>query len=357
MIEERREHQSTLVVDNGSSQIRIGFSGYDNPQVTFPTIVGKRRGTGVENYGDSVIPALSTVSHPITNRVINDFDQVEKLLRHGFEQLNVDVQDKSVMTTEPINNPKENREKMMQTMFETFNVAAYLNQKQPVLSLYAVGKQTGVVLDIGEDITDAVSIVYGSSVKSISVPYGGKSITDYLTTLLHENGKITGKFGKSIEHQMVKRIKESTCVVSLIDTATDPVDYELPNGEVLTLGEERAKCTELLFKPEVINIESSSLFKIITECIVNTDADSRGDLYKNIVVTGGSSQIKNLVPRLTHEIGVQEPTESVNVSAAGPHAAWLGGSILASLNTFMKLWVCRPEYEESGPSIVHRRFG
>ena len=93
--------------------------------------------------------------------------------------------------------------------------------------------------------------------------------------------------------------------------------------------------------------------------IKQCDVDLQRDLYANIVLSGGSTMYPGLKERLTKEIKEQIP-ESVDVKIIAPpermYSVWIGGSILASLKTFQRMWVTRREYKEMGPQVIHRCF-
>ena len=65
-----------------------------------------------------------------------------------------------------------------------------------------------------------------------------------------------------------------------------------------------------------------------------------------------------IADRMTKEISALAPS-SIKVKVVAPaerkFSVWIGGSILSSLSTFQSMWVSKAEYEEAGPSIVHRK--
>ena len=65
-----------------------------------------------------------------------------------------------------------------------------------------------------------------------------------------------------------------------------------------------------------------------------------------------------LSDRMQKEITALAPSSTKVKIIAPPerkYSVWIGGSILASLSTFQQMWISKQEYDESGPSIVHRK--
>merc|ERR1712173_314709 len=134
--------------------------------------------------------------------------------------------------------------------------------------------------------------------------------------------------------------------------------YELPDGQVITIGAERFRCPEPLFKPSLIGKESKGIHDLTFSSIQKCDVDIRRDLYTNTVLSGGSTMFPNIDKRLNKEMTALAPA-AVKVKIVAPperkYSVWIGGSILSSLSTFQEMWITKDEYDESGPGIVHRK--
>ena len=134
--------------------------------------------------------------------------------------------------------------------------------------------------------------------------------------------------------------------------------YELPDGNTVVVGTERFRCTEVLFNPAMIGMEQDGIHMATYNSIMKCDMDIRKELYGNIVLSGGTTMFPGIADRMSKEITQLAPS-SMKIKVVAPperkYSVWIGGSILSSLSTFQQMWISKQEYDESGPSIVHRK--
>jgi centractin len=388
-------HNTPIVIDNGSGTIRAGYAGEDLPKCFFPSFVGRPKhlrvlAGGLE--GDVFIGkraeelrGLLKIRYPLEHGVVTDWEDMEKIwqhiytdelktlseevccasLAHWYNQTRQELTrpQHPVLLTEAPLNPRANRDMAAQILFETFNVPALYTSIQAVLSLYASGRTTGIVLDSGDGVSHAVPVYEGfaipSSIRRIDV--AGRDVTEHLQTLLRKHGSV---FHTSAEKEIVKKIKETTSYVALDPKKEEKewmttsnrggesktVQYTLPDGHKLNIGPERFRAPEILFDPEIIGLEWPGLHQIVVDAINRTDMDLRKALFGSIVLSGGSTMIKGFGDRLLHEVqrlAVKDMRIKIFAPPERLYSTWIGGSILAGLSTFRKMYVSIDDWHES----------
>ena len=258
------EESQAAVVDNGSGMIKAGFSGADAPRAVFPSIVGRPLHQGVmlgmaqkdACVGDEAQSKRATLelSYPIKRGIVQNWDDAEKLWHHTFyNELRIDPEEHALMFIQPPLNPKRDKRKREQIMFETFNFPALYIAISNIMSVYSCGEISGLSLEIGDGVASCVPIYEGCVVKQgvSRMNMAGSDVTEYLMTILTERGHF---FNTTAEREIVRDIKEKLGYVAMdfeseIQTAETSSDiekiYELPDGQLITIGAERFRCAEV----------------------------------------------------------------------------------------------------------------
>ena len=229
-----------VVIDNGSGICKAGISGEEAPKAVFPSIIGiphsKPIIAGTEEkdiyVGEEANQrrGFCTISYPIEHGIILNWDHMSTLWRYTFDDaLRVKSEDAPVLLTEAPLNPKKNKEKMTEYMFEKFDVPKFYIGVQAVLALYASGRTTGLVLDSGDGVTHTVPIYEGFAITHAIMrqSMAGRDLTAYMADLLKE---INVNIVTTAEVEITKDIKEKVCYVAYnpeleikLDEKGDPV--------------------------------------------------------------------------------------------------------------------------------------
>ncbi|KAF2723863.1 putative arp3, actin-related protein 3 [Polychaeton citri CBS 116435] len=424
-----------VVMDNGTGYSKLGFAGNDAPSFVFPTAIATKGPTGgaggsgsgrpaVGNkpsfltggagptghlsgkrgtedldffIGDEALTAASGpgygIHYPIRHGQIENWDQMERFWSNSiFKYLRVEPEDHYFLLTEPPLNPPENRENTAEIMFESFNCAGLYIAVQAVLALAASWTSpkvqdrslTGCVIDSGEGVTHVIPVaegyVIGSNIKSI--PIAGRDITYFVQSLLRDRGESDSSL------KTAERIKEEFCYVcpdivkefARFDREADDrikkYEVKYPNGKTTSVdvGYERFLAPEIFFNPEIYSSDFLTPLPTIVDGVIQTSPiDVRRGLYKNIVLSGGSTLYKDFGRRLQRDIRhlVDERIQASEARAGNAaksggldvqvvthkrqrHGPWFGGSLLGQTPEFRSYCHTKAEYDEIGPSIVRR---
>ncbi|WVR00206.1 hypothetical protein IAU59_007348 [Kwoniella sp. CBS 9459] len=373
-----------LVVDNGTGFVKCGWAGSNFPEHVFPSVVGRpilraeeRLGTTAIKdimVGDEAAEARSylNMTQPMEHGIVKNWTDMKHLWNYTFdEKLKVDPRGKKILLTEPPMNPKVNRQKMAEVMFEEYGFGGVYVAIQAVLTLYAQGLQTGVVVDSGDGVTHIVPVYDGFALPHLTrrLDVAGRDVTRYLIKLLLMRGYA---FERTADFETVRGIKEALCFMSydleqdkkLSEETTVLVEnYTLPDGRVIKVGSERYEAPECMFQPHLVDVEQPGVAELLFQTIQHGAVDIRTELYKHIVLSGGSSMYPGFPSRLEKEIKQLYLTRVLGGDASRlkhfkmriedpprrKHMVFLGGAVLADI---MKdkdaFWVTKEEWDEQG---------
>lgn len=290
------------------------------------------------------------------------WEGMERVWDHVYSEQNLNARrdEHPALLTEAPLNPRANRDQTAEIFFETFRTPALFFAPPSVLSLYASGRTTGVVLDVGEGVTHCVPVYEGHALPHsvMRSDVAGRDVTARLQLLLRRCGL---SFTTTAESDLVKTMKEEIGYVAPNPTEIDEKDantqYQLPDGQTVNLGSERHQSPEILFNPSIIGSEELGVADVLVKSILKSDIDLRSTLFSQIVLSGGSTMLPGFGDRMLYEVRSRCPSHTrIRISAPPDrmHSTYVGGSILASLATFKTMWVTRAEYEEHGANILHK---
>jgi len=398
-----------IVIDNGTGYTKMGYAGNSVPDYIVPTIIAqpkkktnsRRADTAdLEFYiGEEAMGKRLNyqVENCLAHGIINDWDNIEKYWQRClFQYMRCDPEEHYVLLTEPPLNPPENREYTAEIMFETFNVPGLYIGVQAVLALIAsrLSKNaekvlTGTVIDAGDGVTHVIPVsdgyVVGSCIKHI--PLAGSDITKFILQLLRDRAEPIPPEDVKL---VARRVKEQFCytcpdiVKEYAKYDADPKRFQVYEGRhpktgqpyKIDVGYERFLGPELFFNPEIYGTQNvTPLPELVDQCIQNCPIDTRRQLYRNVVLSGGSTMFKDFARRLQRDIQKfvtkrHEEQEARLLSGSNLQlkktevkviqhrmqrfAVWFGGSMLGSLPQFYEMAHSKQEYEEVGPSIARR---
>jgi len=383
------EPETDIVVsDNGTGFVKCGFAGENFPRHTFPSLVGRPMLRAEESeIGDTILKDVMVgdeasavrkyldVKYPIENGIVQNWTDMEHLWNYTFEEKlgfkDADCKDQRILLTEAPLNPKANKKKFCEYMFETYQYDSMQVQTQAMLTLYAQGLLTGVVLDSGDGVTHVVCVYDGFVPEHLTkrLNLAGRHVTRYMIRLLQLRGY---SFNSTADFETVRQIKEDLCYVALdykqerklaLETTALVRKYKLPDGNVIKVGRERFEASEAMFRPEMAGITGEGVANMIFNAISAADIDLRLEFFKHIVLSGGSTMYpglptrceKDLKDRYLKEVlrgdkkrlhkfrlGIEDPPRRKNM-------VFLGASVLGDImKDRSDFWLDKEEYEEIG---------
>ncbi|KAG2261418.1 hypothetical protein Bca52824_068497 [Brassica carinata] len=390
------DNKNVVVCDNGTGYVKCGFAGENFPTSVFPCVVGRpllryEESLMEQQVKDIVVGETCAelrhqldINYPVHNGIVQNWEDMEHVWDHAFyNELKINPSDCKILLTDPPLNPSKNREKMIETMFEKYNFAGVFIQIQAVLTLYAQGLLTGLVIDSGDGVTHVVPVVDGYSFPHLTkrMNVAGRHITAYLVDLLSRRGYA---MNKTADFETVREIKEKLCYIGHVtsshydykreyqlglETTILVKNYTLPDGRVIKVGTERFQAPEALFTPELIDVEGDGMADMVFRCIQEMDIDNRMTLYQHIVLSGGSTMYPGLPSRLEKEIqdryldtvlkGNKDGLKKLRLRIEDPprrkHMVYLGGAVLAGImKDAPEFWINREDYMEEGIGCLNK---
>lgn len=374
----------SIIIDNGTNTIKAGFSDDDMPRVIIPTVLGKPTSSqGVEEdedkneqldifVGEEALNKGGTLqlSRPIVKGEINDYKTMELIWKHIFyNELLTETKTHALILTEAPFAVYENRLKMAEIVFENLGVESLYITNNSTLSLYANGKTTGTVVDIGYQTTSFVPIYEGFVLNHAvtKVDTGGKDLTDCFCEII---GKRPGnaQFTNEGQKSMINELKEKICEVaedydSQMKKCMDQKTLEthrLPDNSVVYISGEKYQCPEVLFQPQLFHKDHYGLHEQTFKSIKRCDEDIEKDLFQNVVLCGGSSLFLKIRKKFEKELQSLAPTGKTVKVIAPPerkYSSWLGGAILSSMSSFKNsMFVSKKEWLEAGKTVIYDKF-
>ncbi|KZT53503.1 actin-related protein Arp3 [Calocera cornea HHB12733] len=417
-----------IISDNGSGYTKIGFAGNSDPSFVFPTAIATRENQVSGGGGGGRAPSIPSkpghlaskrgiedldfyigdeafskpgygVHYPIRHGLIENWDHMERYWEQSiFKYLRAEPEDHYFLLTEPPLNPPENRENTAEIFFESFNIQGLYIAVQAVLALAASWSSnkvtdrtlTGTVIDSGDGVTHVIpcaeGYVIGSAIKHI--PIAGRDITAFVQNLLRERGE-TATIPPEDQLRVAQKIKEDYSYVcqdivkEFRKYDAEPYKYfERFEGEHsvtgrkygIDVGFERFLAPEIFFNPEIYSSDFlTPLPEVVDNVIQQSPIDVRRGLYRNIVLSGGSTMFDHFGQRLRRDLKqIVDKRVADSEAASGAHmrssgvevnvishkrqryAVWFGGSLLASLPEFYSYCHTKADYDEVGPSICRR---
>lgn len=372
--------------------VKAGYAGENLPATMFPSMVGRPILRAEEDaiegdveikdimVGDeaAALRRVLQTAYPIENGVVTNWDDMEHLWDYTFyEKLKINPAEKKIMLTEAPLNPKENREKMTERMFEKYGFNSVQISVQAMLTLYAQGLLTGVVVDSGDGVTHVVGVYEGFVPEHLTrrLNVAGRHITRYMIKLLLQRGYA---FNSTADFQTVQEIKEKLCYVAMdpkketdlaLETTVLVEKYALPDGRSITVGPERFQAAEALFNPGLIDCESLGMADMVFEMIQAAEIDMRADFYQHIVLSGGSTMYPGLPSRLEHDIKARYLKDVKKGDKSGmsrwklrienpprrKHMVFLGASVLGDImRDRPEFWITKAEWEEEGARALRK---
>ncbi|KAL3323678.1 hypothetical protein AABB24_038039 [Solanum stoloniferum] len=355
-----------VVVDAGSKLLKAGFAIPDQtPAMVIPTQMKRIP----EDDEGSLFEEEEVAVDPIERGFVKDWDAMEDLLHHVlYSGLGWEIGNEGqILFTDPLCTPKAVREQLVQLMFETFNISGFYASEQAVLSLYAVGRISGCTVDVGHGKIDIAPVIEGAvqHIASRRLEVGGLDLTKLLADKLSKSNPTV-----KLNISDVEKLKEQYACCADDDIAYEKLQHScleekhtLPDGQVITIGKERYTVGEALFQPSILGNDTHGIVEQLVHSISSVSSENHHQLLENTVLCGGTATLTGFEERFQREATLC--SSAVRPSLVKPpeympekltsYSAWIGGAILAKVVFPQNQHITKADYDESGPSVVHRK--
>jgi len=395
-----------MVIDNGTGYTKMGYASNSEPSYIVPTVIAVPEGKQAGKESDIAdldfyigeeameVRANYSTNYPIRQGVVDNWDNMEKFWhRCIFQYLRGDPEKHYVLLTEPPLNIPENREYTAEIMFETFNVPGLYIGVQAVLALIASWTSkhvertlTGTVIDSGDGVTHVIPVVDGYVIGSCikHIPLAGSDITKFIQQQLRDRGEIMPPEDSMIIARKIKEMHSYVCpdlVKEYKKFDEDPTKFKkfewteskTKKKFIIDVGYERFLGPEIFFNPDIFTSDyTDPLPNLVDKTVQGCPIDTRLRLYRNIVLSGGSTMFQSFNKRLQRDIkkmaddrleqsrvkakakDMEKKEVEVKVIAHSMQrfAVWFGGSMLGSMPQFYEMSHSKAEYAEQGPRIA-----
>jgi actin-related protein 7 len=402
-----------VVIDLGSESIKAGYASQvpdaEEPRIITPSLVNVHpRGTKANGSSGGRLTRV------VNRGTVTSVDCLDAMLHYLlYDQLGwVKGEEGSVLFVEPLFVGKGEREQLAQLMFEGYNVSGLYLHDAAALSLFAAGKLAGISIDIGHGKVDIAAVSEGvtQAPGAARMSFAGEQLTQLLGRLLAKQQPGL----QQLNHKQLGSLKVQCCrAAGSADALQDllahgpqqpqqtdpsssssaqqppgtstadadgqqeqdqpqlpplgtPQEYTLPDGTKITVTTEGAQVAEALFRPsEALGAPTPSLIDCIIDCVNELpDLQLRRSALDGVLLSGGGACIPGLHERVQHDLRAQLPTglapklsflPEYMLQATPQYTAWLGGAIMAKMVAYNSHFMIKAEYEEIGPSAVHRK--
>jgi actin-related protein 2 len=324
--------------------------------------------------------SMLSLQHPIENGMVKNWDDMEAIWDHTFAQLGINPADHAIVQTEAALNPKKNRERIVETMFEKYGFNRVNVSVQAILALKSRGRDSGFVVDSGDGVTHLVPVTSGYLEPSLvsRINLAGRHVTEYLMKLLQKQGY---PLNSSADFETVREIKQKCCYVAhdlqaerklAQETTVVDTQYTMPNSRVMRMRAERFLAPEILFNPGLQGHgEGEGLAEAVFNTIRKSDMHVQKDYFSHIILSGGTTMFPGMSSRMEKDIrqlyfdqvlkGDTSRRSGFKCHVIDPpdrqHMVFMGASLLseaAEAQGNSPWFITRKEYDEAGVSLVER---